>query len=72
MTESMGISVTTQCFDCLQLDDVCDNCLELREARDSAIAHEMVDEGNLQYKRQFPTCRTNKMASLLLLCDTFL
>ena len=48
--QSQGISITTQCFDCMQLDDVCDNCLELREARDSAIAHEIVDEGNLQYK----------------------
>ena len=48
--QSQGISITTQCFDCMQLDDVCDNCLELREARDSVIAHEMVDEGNLQYK----------------------
>ena len=55
MTEyiTQGISVTAQCFDCMQLDDVCDNCLELREARDSAIAHEIVDEGNLQYKRQW-------------------
>jgi len=50
---TQGISVTTQCFDCMQLDDVCDDCLELREARDSAVAHEMVDEGNLQYKHQW-------------------
>jgi hypothetical protein len=52
MTEytTQGISVTTQCFDCMQLDDVCDNCLELREARDSAVAHQLVDEGNMQYK----------------------
>lgn len=50
---NQGISVTTQCFDCMQLDDVCDNCLELREARDSQVAHEIVDEGNLQYKRQW-------------------
>lgn len=51
MTEytTQGISVTTQCYDCMQLDDVCDNCLELREARDSAVAHQLVDEGNLQY-----------------------
>lgn len=50
---NQGISVTNQCFDCMQLDDVCDNCLELKEGRDSAIAHQLVDEGNLQYKRQW-------------------
>ena len=52
MTEytPQGISITSQCFDCMQLDDVCDNCLELREARDSAVAHQLVDEGNMQYK----------------------
>jgi hypothetical protein len=55
MTEytTQGISVTTQCYDCMQLDDICDNCLELREARDSAVAHQLVDEGNMQYKRQW-------------------
>ena len=46
---NQGISVTSQCYDCMMLDDVCDNCLELREARDSAVAHQLVDEGNLQY-----------------------
>jgi hypothetical protein len=55
MTEytNQGISVTTQCYDCMMHDDVCDNCLELREARDSAVAHQLVDEGNMQYKRQW-------------------
>lgn len=53
MSESQGISITTQCYDCMLHDDVCDNCLELREARDSAVAHQMVDEGNMQYKRNW-------------------
>ena len=49
----MGISETTQCYDCMMLDTVCLNCEENKEARDSAVAHQLVDEGNMQYKRQW-------------------
>ena len=50
---NQGISVTTQCYDCMMLDTVCLNCEEGKEARDSAVAHQLVDEGNMQYKRQW-------------------
>lgn len=50
---SNGISITTQCYDCLQADDLCLECTENREARDSQVAHQLVDEGNLQYKHQW-------------------
>lgn len=54
MTEyTQGISVTTQCYDCMMLDTVCLNCEETKEAQDSAVAHQLVDEGNMQYKRQW-------------------
>lgn len=55
MTEytNQGISVTTQCYDCMMLDTVCLNCEEAKEAQDSAVAHQLVDEGNMQYKRQW-------------------
>lgn len=55
MTEytNQGISVTTQCYDCMMLDTVCLNCEETKEARDSAVAHQLVDEGNMQYKRNW-------------------
>jgi len=54
MTEyTQGISVTTQCYDCMMLDTVCLNCEEAKEAQDSAVAHQLVDEGNMQYKRQW-------------------
>lgn len=55
MTEytTQGISVTTQCYDCMMLDTVCLNCEESKEARDSAVAHQLVDEGNMQYKRNW-------------------
>jgi len=55
MTEytNQGISVTTQCYDCMMQDSVCLNCEESKEAHDSAVAHQLVDEGNMQYKRNW-------------------
>jgi hypothetical protein len=53
--QSLGISITNQCYDCMQLDYKCVNCEETQEARDAQIAHEIVDEGNLQYTRQWMT-----------------
>jgi len=54
---NQGISVTTQCYDCMMLDNVCLNCEEGKEARDSAVAHQLVDEGNMQYVRQMSWLR---------------
>ena len=51
MSESLGISITNQCYDCMQLDTMCDNCQDLADARAAEIAHELVDEGNNQYRR---------------------
>lgn len=48
--QSLGISTTTQCYDCMQLDDICDTCMEQKEARDASIAWELVDDGSMQYK----------------------
>jgi len=48
--QSLGISITNQCYDCMQLDSKCMNCEDQQEARDSAIAHDIVDEGNNQYR----------------------
>jgi hypothetical protein len=46
-----GISVERQCLDCTA-DVLCTACLETKESRDSFIAHQIVDEGNLQYRQQ--------------------
>lgn len=46
-----GISVERQCLDCTA-DVLCTDCVETRESRDSFIAHQIVDEGNLQYRSQ--------------------
>jgi hypothetical protein len=51
MSESQGISITNQCYDCMQLDTLCVNCQDLADARSAQIAHDLVDEGNLQYRR---------------------
>jgi hypothetical protein len=51
--QSNGISITNQCYDCMQLDYKCYNCEQEQEARDAQIAHEIVDEGNLIYKYQW-------------------
>jgi hypothetical protein len=50
-SQSLGISITNQCYDCMQLDYKCMNCEETQEARDSEIAHDIVDDGNNQYAR---------------------
>lgn len=51
MSESLGISIQTMCYQCQALTELCPECQEQRDARDAAIAHQIVDEGNLQYKR---------------------
>jgi len=51
MNESLGISVQNTCYMCQALDELCFLCQEAKEARDAEIAHQIVDEGNLQYKR---------------------
>jgi hypothetical protein len=58
---SNGISVTTQCDDCVYLDDYnykCRACIEETEAKLSDLAHDIVDEGNDQYKN--PWFRKNE------------
>lgn len=51
MSEQQGITITNACYACYILDDICMECEDTRQARDSDIAHAIVDEGNLQYPR---------------------
>lgn len=48
-----NLTVSSNCYACTLLDSVCQECEDSKEARDAQIAHEIVDEGNLQYKRQW-------------------
>ena len=50
MSEHQGISITNTCYDCMLIDDNCNNCQDLADARLAERAHEIVDEGNMQYK----------------------
>jgi hypothetical protein len=47
------LTLMNDCFSCLQLDELCDDCLEAKEARDAIIANEMVENGMDTY-RYFP------------------
>lgn len=49
-TESNGISIQTMCYQCQALDELCPDCQELKDSRDTYVAHQIVDEGNLQYQ----------------------
>lgn len=51
MTESLGISIQSMCYQCQALAELCPDCQEQRDARDAEIAHQIVDEGNLQYPK---------------------
>jgi acetone carboxylase gamma subunit len=48
---SNGITVTTQCYACIQIERYCDEHADLQEARDTANAYAIVDDGNMQYHR---------------------
>ena len=50
MTESQGISITNACSRCQAVDELCNDCQDLKDSRDIYVAHQIVDEGNLQYK----------------------
>ena len=51
--EHVGISITNQCYDCMQMDSLCDNCQDLADARLAEKAHDIVDEGNVHYNHQW-------------------
>ena len=38
------------CQECVGLTELCPACQDLRDTRDAEIAHQIVDEGNLQYQ----------------------
>lgn len=58
---SNGITVTNDCYQCTQLNELCGECLDKREVKAADIAHEIVDEGNLTYLKVWskPTDWTN-------------
>ena len=49
-TEANGISIQNMCYQCQALDELCPDCQELKDSRDTYVAHQIVDEGKLQYQ----------------------
>lgn len=45
------LSLSNECYHCMQLNELCQDCLDSKEARDAEIAWEIVDEGNESYVR---------------------
>lgn len=43
------LNLMNDCFSCLQLNELCADCIEAKEARDADIAWEIVDQGNERY-----------------------
>lgn len=52
-TESNGISIQTMCYQCQALSELCPDCQEQRDARDTEIAHQIVDESSDYIVRTF-------------------
>jgi len=47
------------CYQCQALTELCPDCQEAKDARDIDIAHQIVDEGNLQYKYVWSQTRSD-------------
>jgi hypothetical protein len=50
MSESLGITITNNCYACYMLNEVCMECDDRRQANDAIFAHELVDDGNDIYR----------------------
>lgn len=44
-TEENGVTISTMCYQCHALLDLCPDCLEDRDSRDTEVAHRIVEEG---------------------------
>lgn len=45
-----NLTVSNNCYNCMLMDDVCQECQDGKDAQLTDRAWELVDEGNLQYK----------------------
>lgn len=43
------LTLMNNCYQCVQMNELCPDCIEAKEARDAVIAWDLVDEGNEQY-----------------------
>lgn len=47
------LTVSNPCYQCMIQMELCVDCQDLRESRATEFAHEIVDEGNLIYTKQW-------------------
>lgn len=47
------LTLMNECFNCLQLNELCPDCLDAKEARDTVTANQMVDESGDYIKRGY-------------------
>jgi hypothetical protein len=47
------LTLMNECFHCQQLNELCADCLEAKEARDAVIANQLVDEDIYRYKPMY-------------------
>lgn len=46
MSESLGITIQTMCYQCQALTELCPDCQEAKDVRDISMAHQIVDESD--------------------------
>lgn len=47
------------CEECVGMTELCPACQDLRDTRDAEVAHQIVDEGNLQYRKVWSQTTTD-------------
>jgi hypothetical protein len=47
------LTLMNECFHCQQLNELCADCLEAKEARDAVLANQLVDEDIYRYKPMY-------------------
>jgi len=47
------LNIMNECFHCQQLNELCSDCLEQKEARDAVIANQLVDEDIYRYNPMY-------------------
>jgi hypothetical protein len=52
-TMSDELTVSNPCYQCMIQMELCVDCQDLRDSRATNIAHDIVDEGNLVYPKQW-------------------
>ena len=47
------LTLMNECFHCQQLNELCSDCLDAKEARDAVIANQLVDEDIYRYQPMY-------------------